>query len=94
MLGERLYCAGNGARCHTGVVQLVAVGSQEDGVMTRLAAVTNEQLRARREQILAKLGIPLDELHEWATRYALVGDEYDAWERLESIAFLLGESGA
>jgi predicted neuraminidase len=62
--------------------------------MTRVAAVTDEQLRARRERILAKLGVPLDELRDRAMHYALVGDEYDAWERLESIAFLLGESGA
>jgi predicted neuraminidase len=62
--------------------------------MTRVAAVTDEELRARRERILAKLGIPLDELRDRATRYALVGDEYEAWEQLESIAFLLGESGA
>lgn len=62
--------------------------------MTRVATLTDEQLRARREQLLVKLGVPLDELRNRAMHYALVGDEYDAWEQLESIAFLLGEASA
>ncbi len=51
-------------------------------------------LRARREQILAKLGLSRDELRNRATHYAVGGDEYDAWEQLGSIAFLLGETSA
>lgn len=62
--------------------------------MTKIATLTDDELRARREQILAKLNLSLAELRNRAAHYALVGDEYDAWEQLESIAFLLGETRA
>lgn len=62
--------------------------------MTKIATLTDDELRARREQILSKLGISLVELRNRAAHYALVGDEHDAWEQLESIAFLLGETRA
>lgn len=60
--------------------------------MTKIATLTDEELRARREQIIARLGISLEELRDRAAHYALVGDEHDVWEQLESIAFLLGET--
>jgi hypothetical protein len=59
--------------------------------MTRIATRSDDELRERREAILSKLGVSLDELRERAENYALVGEEHDAWEQLESIAFLLGE---
>ncbi|WP_036465576.1 hypothetical protein [Mycolicibacterium iranicum] len=62
--------------------------------MTKIATLTDDELRARREQILAKLGLSLTEIRNRAAHYALVGDEHDAWEQLESIAFLLGETRA
>ena len=62
--------------------------------MTKIATLTDDQLRARREQIIAKLGTSAEELRNKAAHYALSGDEYDAWEQLESIAFLLGETRA
>lgn len=62
--------------------------------MTRIATRTDDELRARRERILDKLGTPLDELRDRAAHYALVGDEHEAWQQLESIAFLLGETPA
>lgn len=62
--------------------------------MTRIATLTDDELLARREQILDKLDMPLDELRNRAALYALVGDEHEAWEQLKSIAFLLGEPRA
>ncbi|MEZ0341654.1 hypothetical protein ACAG25_16925 [Mycobacterium sp. pV006] len=56
--------------------------------------MSDDELRDRRNAILDKLGLTLDELRERAKNYALVGEEHDAWEQLESIAFLLGESPA
>jgi hypothetical protein len=55
-------------------------------------SMSDEELRARRDEILSKLGVSFDELRSRAERYALVGDEYDAWEELESIAYLLADT--
>jgi hypothetical protein len=60
--------------------------------MTKIGTLSDAELRDRRKAILDKLGVPLDDLRARAERYALVGDEHEAWEQLESIAFLLGES--
>lgn len=62
--------------------------------MTRIATPSDAELRERRTEILRRLGVTLDELRARAESYALVGDEHDAWEQLESIAFLLGETRA
>lgn len=69
-------------------------GDREVDGMTKIATLTDDELRARREQIIARLGISVEELRDRAAHYALVGDEHDAWEQLESIAFLLGETRA
>ncbi|MEB3020388.1 hypothetical protein [[Mycobacterium] crassicus] len=55
-------------------------------------SMSDEELRARREEILSKLGLVLDELRARADKYVLVGDEYEAWEELESIAYLLADT--
>lgn len=62
--------------------------------MTKIAALSDAELRARRETILRKLDISLEDLSVRARNYALVGEEHEAWEQLESIAFLLGETRA
>jgi hypothetical protein len=62
--------------------------------MTKIATLSDAQLRERRDDILPKLGVSLDDLRERAETYALVGEEHEAWEQLESIAFLLGETRA
>jgi hypothetical protein len=68
---------------------------QRKGVeMTKIATPSDEELRNRRVEILARLGVTLDDLRDRANGYALVGEEHEAWERLESIAFLLGETRA
>jgi hypothetical protein len=62
--------------------------------MTKIATLSDIELRERRETILRKLGLPMEDIRARAKGYALVGEEHDAWEQLESIAFLLGESSA
>ncbi|CAN5507352.1 hypothetical protein BH11ACT7_BH11ACT7_33410 [soil metagenome] len=62
--------------------------------MTKIDTLSDAELRARRTQILERLGISFDDLRERASNYVLVGDEHEAWENLESIAFLLGETSA
>lgn len=62
--------------------------------MTKIASLSDDQLRTRRSDILARLGVSMDDLRARAENYALVGDEHEAWEQLESIAFLLGETCA
>jgi hypothetical protein len=62
--------------------------------MTKIATLSDDELRARRTEILDRLGVSLDDLRARARRYALVGHEHEAWEQLESIAFLLGETRA
>jgi hypothetical protein len=60
-------------------------------MMTKTVEVTEEELRARRDAILHDLNTTLDDITERARVYALAGHEWDAWDRLQSIAFLLGE---
>jgi hypothetical protein len=62
--------------------------------MTKIGTLSDAELRQRREAILQKLGVSLNDLRARATNYALLGEEHDAWEQLESIAFLLGETSA
>ncbi len=62
--------------------------------MTKIATLSDDELRARRTQLLDRLGTSLEDLRARAKSYALVGEEHDAWEQLESIAFLLGETRA
>ncbi|WP_193048202.1 hypothetical protein [Mycolicibacterium baixiangningiae] len=62
--------------------------------MTRTETLTDDELRARRRAILDKLGMSFEELRDRANSYALAGEEHEAWEQLESIAFLLGETRA
>ena len=47
--------------------------------MVRVVNVQRQQLEHRRAEILARHGVTLDEFAERAVRYALVGDEWDAW---------------
>ncbi len=60
--------------------------------MVRVVNVQRQQLERRRAEILARHGVTLDEFAERASRYALVGNEWDAWEELRGIAFLLDDA--
>ena len=59
--------------------------------MTRVHEVTRDQLRARREAILDGLGVTYDDLARRARDYALVADEWRAWDELREIDFLLDD---
>ncbi len=53
--------------------------------------VTTEDLLARRESVLGRIGLTLDELAELAGRYMLTAEESEAWDEVRRIHFLLGE---
>jgi hypothetical protein len=57
--------------------------------MTRVTKVTKEDLLARREAILQRHGVSLEEFAERAKHYTLAGDEWADWDELQGIAFLL-----
>jgi glycine cleavage system regulatory protein len=59
--------------------------------MVRVVSVDRDELLTRREEILAEHGLSLADLATRAAQYALVGSEWDAWEELRSIEFLLGD---
>ncbi|GAT73655.1 hypothetical protein MHM582_2149 [Microbacterium sp. HM58-2] len=60
--------------------------------MAPVIEVTPAELVARRESILTALGLSLDEYLARAARSELTGDEWEARDDLDTIAFLLGES--
>jgi hypothetical protein len=53
--------------------------------------VTRDKLLKRREELLEHLGMTLDEFSELASTRTLSGDEWEAMEELDGIAFLLGD---
>jgi hypothetical protein len=63
--------------------------------MISIREVTKDELLRRREKIVENLrarGMSLEQLSEYARLYSLAGDEYEIWEQLSAIAYLLGES--
>ncbi|MER6664312.1 hypothetical protein ABT256_07170 [Amycolatopsis japonica] len=59
--------------------------------MAHVEAVTREELQRRRDGILEQLGTDLTTFTERAKTFSLVGDEWDTWDELQNIAFLLGD---
>lgn len=59
--------------------------------MVRVVSVDRAELLARRAEILDKHGLTIQDFASRADHYSLVGAEWDAWEELRSIAFLLGD---
>lgn len=59
--------------------------------MSPLLSVTREQLIDRRDAILARLGVTLDEYMRRVDAAELSGPEWEARDDLDSIAFLLKE---
>jgi hypothetical protein len=57
----------------------------------RIVTVRHDDLEARRNQILDKFGMTLDELKALAVTRTLTGEELEAIEELREIEFLLGE---
>jgi hypothetical protein len=60
--------------------------------MTRVHEVTREQLRARRGEILDRVGVSYEDLAKRASEYAMVADEWSAWDELREIDFLLADA--
>ncbi len=60
----------------------------------RTITVSREELLERRGEILASLGMSLDEFQERVERESLIGDEWYAAEDLDEIEFLLRDSAA
>ncbi len=58
----------------------------------RTIEVSRDELVARREHVLAQLGVSLDEFRRRVLRGSLTGDEWDAVSELEEISFLLDDS--
>ena len=61
---------------------------------TRVRELTPAELETRRDEILGRLDVTLEELTRRAETASLVGGEWEAWEELEDIAFLLGAHAA
>ncbi|MDQ3405942.1 MAG: hypothetical protein M3548_21545 [Actinomycetota bacterium] len=59
--------------------------------MTTVVTVTREKLETRRKQILTRRGVTLEQFTNRAAQGQLVGDEWDDWNTLEEISFLLSE---
>lgn len=53
--------------------------------------VSREELQARRQVILDKLGLTLEQVRLGMPAGTMSSDEWDAFEELDQIAFLLGE---
>lgn len=49
-----------------------------------------EALEARREELLKRVGMPLEELRRRRENYSLVGEQWEITTELEEIDFLLG----
>lgn len=60
----------------------------------RTITVSREELVARREAILANLGMSLEEFQDRIERESLIGDEWYAAEDLDEIEFLLRDDPA
>lgn len=59
--------------------------------MSRVVSVSRDELIERRRKILLELGVSYEEFRSLAERSALVGREWEAWQALVDIGFLLGD---
>ena len=64
---------------------------QQEVRMAPIIEVTREELLARRQQILNRLGLTLEEYLQRGRESAFSGDEWDVRDDMDSIAFLLDE---
>lgn len=65
--------------------------AQRGAPVSTVLETSREALRARRDEILRTLGVTLQELRERADAYRLVGEEWDAWEEVTEIDYLLND---
>lgn len=74
------------------VSRKIYIVRKEVTAMSRVIEVSQEALEARREAILSRAGVSLEELRRRAAAGALVGEEWEVWQELCDIAFLLGDA--
>ena len=67
---------------------------QEEMSMSSVIEIPREELVARRDSILRRLGTTRDAFHELAITKVLSGDEWEALEHLDAINFLLGDESS
>ncbi len=53
--------------------------------------LSRAEIEARRDELLVRLGMTWDELSERRTSGVLTADEWEAWEELDGLGFLLGQ---
>lgn len=70
---------------------LTRTSSSEGVSMAPVVIENREALVERRDAILRALGMTLDEFHALEVSRTLTGEEWDAREELDEIAFLLGD---
>jgi hypothetical protein len=61
------------------------------GAPPAVLEASDAALRARRDEILRDLGVSYEELKERAMAYRLAGAEWDAWDEVSEIDYLLDE---
>ncbi len=54
--------------------------------------LTSEELRQRREDLLAAIGLTYGEISDLAARYMLTPEELAAWDEIRSVEFLLDDA--
>ena len=59
--------------------------------MARVVEMTSETLEGRRQEVLSSIDVDEQELRRRAEAGTLSEQEWDAWEELRNIAFLLGD---
>lgn len=59
---------------------------------SRIVTVTREELSARRADLLDRAGLTWEEFKGLPEAEALGGDDWETFEELREIAFLLGET--
>lgn len=74
------------------VVPTAYGGGKGGGSVRRAIEVSRAELEERRGEILRRVGMSLDDLRDRAEAGALVGEEWEAWQQLRDIAFLLGDA--
>ena len=58
--------------------------------MSRVVPVSRHELEKRRQEVLDHLDMTFEDLAHRAERGVLSGEEWDAWQKLADIDFLLG----
>jgi hypothetical protein len=76
----------------TELVSLSSGTSMEGQSMTAITTttMTRDELESRRAAILRALGMSMDELAERRHSGSMSADEWEAWEELDGIDYLIG----